>query len=112
MKIEEIIKYAIEKGYKYNDETGDVISPSGHIFNNYEPAGYNRVSVFIDGKRKQVRAHQFAFYYINGYLPKCIDHIDRDKKNNKISNLRPSTTSLNTKNTLGKGYTYDRRRNK
>lgn len=39
--------------------------------------------------------HRVIFLLINGYLPENIDHIDGDKLNNKIENLRSSTTSQN-----------------
>lgn len=34
------------------------------------------------------RSHRLAWIYCFGYEPKQIDHIDRDKTNNAISNLR------------------------
>lgn len=32
-------------------------------------------------------------------LPQCIDHIDRNKKNNQVENLRPATIAQNCSNT-------------
>ena len=42
--------------------------------------------------------HQLIFLYHYGYLPPRVDHRDRNKLNNDISNLRPSTPSLNAMN--------------
>jgi hypothetical protein len=44
-------------------------------------------------------AHRLAWAFIHGELPKFdLDHIDRDKRNNKLANLRPATRSENMQN--------------
>jgi hypothetical protein len=53
--------------------------------------------ITIDGKKH--KAHRLAFFYENGYMPKLIDHIDRNKLNNSIINLRDTTSSINQYNT-------------
>jgi hypothetical protein len=66
------------------------------------------------------RAHRIIFLYHYGYLPTEIDHIDNDRLNNKIENLRPATRSqnltnkgLSNKNTSGaKNVSWDKSRNK
>lgn len=35
--------------------------------------------------------HRIVFLMTHGYLPASIDHVDRDKANNRVSNLRPAT---------------------
>jgi hypothetical protein len=43
--------------------------------------------------------HNLAWLYVNGYLPiNELDHVDRDKQNNKITNLRASTRAENARN--------------
>ena len=46
------------------------------------------------------KAHRLAYYMYHGVDPlgKCIDHIDGDKANNKIDNLRLATNSQNAMN--------------
>jgi len=64
--------------------------------------------------------HQLVFYYHNGFIPETIDHIDHNKRNNKIENLRAATYSQNLQNTRKfsnasskfKGVCYDKKRNK
>lgn len=110
MTTQEKIEFMIQKGYRYDKSTGIIYSPTGHIFKNIGPDGYNRISVFIE-KRYQVRAHQVAFYFVHGYIPKCIDHIDRDKLNNRIENLKDASFKENARNTKKKGYYFRKNRN-
>lgn len=71
----------------------------------------------IELGKKVYRLHRLAFLYVTGKLPKyLVDHRDRDKSNNRWSNLREATKSqngvnckLSKKNTSGiKGVSYDK----
>ena len=53
--------------------------------------GYEQVKV---GK-KTYRSHRVIFAMHHGYMPQTIDHIDGNKLNNRIENLRESTTQQN-----------------
>lgn len=53
---------------------------------------------YIRIKRKQYADHQLAFLFVHGYIPKEIDHIDMDKTNCAIANLRACSRSLNKAN--------------
>jgi hypothetical protein len=66
---------------------GDV---AGHISSN----GYGYVSI----KNKAYLVHRIIFLWNHGDLPKYVDHIDRNKSNNKIENLRPASKSQNAIN--------------
>ncbi len=44
------------------------------------------------------RMHRIVFMYHNGYLPDMVDHMDRDKTNNLIGNLRACTAAQNSAN--------------
>jgi len=52
---------------------------------------YKKVQVF--GKTYQI--HRLIFMMFNGFFPKNVDHIDGNKLNNRIENLRAATTSQN-----------------
>mgnify|MGYP003352976334 CR=1 FL=1 len=54
-------------------------------------SGYIQVKV---GK-KNYRAHRVIFAMHHGYMPEYIDHIDGNKLNNRIENLRPATNQQN-----------------
>ena len=57
-------------------------------------SGYHLVSF----ERKHYKTHRLIFAMHHGYLPKLIDHIDRNKLNNKIENLKDSSKSENALN--------------
>jgi hypothetical protein len=42
--------------------------------------------------------HRLAFLYVHGFLPKQIDHINGDRTDNRISNLRAANNQLNSRN--------------
>jgi len=73
----------------YNAQSGDTV---GYVSN----CGYLRVNV--DGKKYLV--HRVIFLMHNGYLPKVVDHVDRDRLNNNIDNLRDSSYAMNNCNKL------------
>jgi hypothetical protein len=80
--------------------------------------GQQYMNVELDGKSYKV--HRIVFVYHHGYMPKRIDHIDGNRFNNNIENLREVTASqnaLNSKfrrsNTSGsKNVFFDNRSNK
>ena len=68
-----------------------IVSRAGTISN----VGYIAVMV----NRKRYQAHRLIFLLHNGWLPEFIDHIDRDRVNNRIENLRAATKAQNQRNT-------------
>lgn len=57
--------------------------------------GYHMVSM---DRKKQLKTHRVIFALHHGYFPDMIDHIDRNKLNNKIENLRGTNHQLNALN--------------
>lgn len=68
---------------------------TGRVSNTNYGDGYDGVNV--DGRC--IRAARLAWFYVHGNWPKGqIDHIDRNRKNNAISNLRDVSPQENSKN--------------
>lgn len=68
--------------------------------------GYYRVNAIIGGIKQAVLVHRIAYelYHSELLLDYVIDHIDQNKLNNSISNLRKVTRAENNRN-LGKRIT-------
>jgi hypothetical protein len=60
--------------------------------------GYLDLLTSINSKRHHFKVHRLFFYWKNGYLPKLVDHKDRNPQNNKIENLRELSQSENNRN--------------
>jgi len=58
--------------------------------------GYRHITFM----NKQHKAHRLIWLYVYGYLPKEIDHIDGNRQNNKLENLREVTRSQNQYNKI------------
>tara|TARA_R110000824_G_scaffold158993_3_gene333130 strand:+ start:1564 stop:2022 length:459 start_codon:yes stop_codon:yes gene_type:complete len=86
------------KGYEDYSiyEDGRVINKHGRELKNWIGThGYKRIGLRKDGKQKHFRLHRLlAIHFIVNTRPGIaitVDHIDRDKLNNSLSNLRWAT---------------------
>lgn len=94
-RLKELLHYCPETGVfvwvvkpRKNMELGDV---AGSV----NGCGY--VQIQIDGKL--YLAHRLAWLFVNGKLPpSLIDHINRQRADNRICNLRIATTTENLQN--------------
>ena len=69
---------------------------AGSVAGSLDKDGYTQIGI----SGKHYHAHRLAWLYVYGYFPEHdIDHIDRDKSNNKIDNLRHATRQCNIRNT-------------
>ena len=91
--------------FEYNKETGELIwkvstnsnvkigDIAGSI--DHRDRGYTDIS--IDGKR--YKSHRLIWIWHFGNFDGMLDHIDTNRRNNKIENLRIATASQNNYNT-------------
>ncbi len=108
----------------YNSETGVLtwndsyssFAIKGRIAGCISHDGYRQIQIC----RRITFAHRIAWFITYGEIPQTIDHIDRNKQNNAIANLRLCNNSQNQgnrgkskNNTSGiKGVTYDKKNGK
>ena len=93
-RVRELLNYSEATGqftWRANRRRVDAGDVAGTLHIN----GY--VYVTVDYRR--YRAHRLAWLYVYGSWPtKDLDHINRDKKDNRISNLREVSKSENQQN--------------
>lgn len=93
-RLKELLSYDPEVGiFSWIVERGKCHkgSPAGCL----DSRGY--LVITID--RKRYYAHRMAWLYMNGSMPSMnIDHMDGNKSNNKISNIRDVSVSTNAQN--------------
>lgn len=90
--IKEYFSYDKESGKlfrtkpKWGSKIGEVTTVNG--------SGY----IVFKHNQKQYYAHRIAWWFENGYMPSTVDHINRDRKDNRICNLREVTHEENMNN--------------
>ena len=96
-EISKLIDYSEDTGlflWKKRDKPSFDSRFAGKLVGYRDKDGY-LVVVF---KKKSIRLHRLAWYISKGVIPNEIDHINRDKTDNRISNLRECTRSENMQN--------------
>lgn len=79
---------------RYDPESGKLYRLDGSEAVGYIKDGYRVVSV----AGKQYMAHRLAYALVKGKWPDIIDHINRDRADNRWVNLREAGRSGNAKN--------------
>lgn len=105
MKKGELTQSILKEYLTYDPITG-IFNAKHSARGGFFPAGRELGSLADGYKLIQVnsitfKSHRLAFLYVHGYLPELplmLDHIDRNKTNNAISNLRVVNSSENVRN--------------
>lgn len=83
-------------------QEGKVWSYKNNIFLSpgIDKDGYQYVNLFLNGKSYTKRIHRLVaeVFIPNFQNKKTVDHIDRNRRNNNVSNLRWATSSQQNKN--------------
>jgi len=87
----------LRKTFHYNSESGEFTRlDSKGIRQVLKTTSQGYVKICFQGKT--YGAHILAWVYTYGEKPNCIDHINRDRADNRIVNLRNVTHAENNKN--------------
>jgi len=79
--------------FMYDPDNGVMQRVDGKICNTLNN-GYYRTNI----GNKSYYVHQLAWLFVYGYMPKVIDHINMNKTDNRIFNLRNVNHHTNMKN--------------
>ena len=92
-RLKELLHYSPDTGL-FTRLTKVRGSEIGSICNTISNKGY--IHIKLEGKN--YRIHRLAMLYVYGSIPRLVDHIDQNKLNNRIDNLRSATFFQNSSN--------------
>lgn len=81
----------------------NIVGKHGVLRGSIEKSGYVKVTIGVGEKGKYLttRIHRLKFLLAYGYLPKAVDHINGDRTDNRLANLRESCYTRNNRNNHG-----------
>lgn len=82
------IKTLIDVGYVANIETGEIYTSKNKIAKSYDIYGHQILATKRQNKYFSIRAEYFIWYLKYGTIPFKIYHINGNKSDNRISNLK------------------------
>ncbi len=111
-KRKKILDLAILKGWYYNYKDYKIYTNKNKL-PRLDKDGYYAGTINVEGKIYGFRCHHLVFYIVKNEIHDVLDHIDGNRSNNNIENLRPVTiqqNSFNRKNT--RGYSWSKKEKK
>ena len=96
----ELLEMALQAKYKFDPESGLILSPQGISIGSVGSDNYCRFTVYETGgtRRWTIRRARAIFWYVHGYWPKEIDHNNRVRTDDRIDNLFDRSHSENMAN--------------
>ena len=98
MKNEKEVIEHIKKRYTYDAATGEIRNRKGQVVKGWEREGYKLLNIRIGNRRNEISLHHIAWALVFGRFPKQIDHINGNKTDNRLENLREVTMRENDEN--------------
>jgi len=104
-------KQWLKDNLRYDSDTGNLLCTTsslrgrrtGDLVGTTTGRRYMGFCSYFDRKRFDYLNHRVVWFLNYGSVPKMLDHIDGDRLNNRVENLRPAISGLNSRNRLGYG---------
>jgi len=99
-KYSNLTQERLQQLYTYDPDTGLLMSNMLKRAVGYNHDGYLSVEL----NKKHIKVHRIIWMIVHGKWPDpMIDHINGNRKDNRLCNLREVTAKQNLENNLGKG---------
>ena len=101
MSDERLVAHLV-KNYTYDATRGVIVNRKLNrvVKGCVNSEGYMLTRLWIGGKLPNIKLHHMVWAVVHGRFPTQIDHINGDKTDNRIENLREVSASENNKNVI------------